>query len=100
MKIKEINFPTIPAHCPKCDSIMFVVKLVCPNCGTQIQGEFEPCPVCQLDDQSKDFFKYFILAKGNLKEIERLTGLSYPTVRNRTEELFRKFGINSKSILT
>jgi hypothetical protein len=68
------------------------VRLECSECGTEVTGAFELCPVCRLDGEVKKLFDLFINARGNLKQVQRDLGLSYPTVRVRIEEMFRKMG--------
>lgn len=68
------------------------MRLECSECGTEVTGEFELCPVCRLDGEVKKLFDLFINARGNLKQVQRDLGLSYPTVRVRIEEMFRKMG--------
>jgi len=96
--------PTMPARCPKCGSVMVIVKLICPQCDTEVQGEFTPCPVCRLGEENQDFFWNYLACRGNVKKLERLTGLSYPTVRNRVAGLFKQLlaqepGLSPKEIL-
>jgi hypothetical protein len=62
----------------------------CVECGTEVTGEYEPCPVCRLDGNIRELYDLFIEARGNLKQVQRRIGLSYPTVRNRIEEMFQE----------
>ncbi len=43
-----------------------------------------------LDDEDAAFIRRFILASGSLKEMARLYGVSYPTVRLRLDRLIQK----------
>lgn len=83
---------TLPPNCPSCKGKLVVVRLQCVECGTEVTGEFELCPVCSLDGEIKGLFDLFINARGNLKQVQRDLGLSYPTVRARIEEMFRNLG--------
>jgi len=65
-----------------------VVKLVCSSCGTEVNGEFDLCPVCSLEQDSRELFDLFLEARGNLKEVQRKLGVSYPTTRQRIEGMF------------
>ena len=82
--------PTPPARCPSCGGRMHVEKLGCASCGTEVQGRYRPCPVCALEPEPRKLFDLFLQARGNLKDVQRALGLSYPTVRQRIEEMFRK----------
>ena len=44
----------------------------------------------QLNDEDAAFVKRFILASGSLKELARVYGVSYPTVRLRLDRLIEK----------
>jgi hypothetical protein len=83
---------SIPSSCPSCGGSLIVVRLECSQCGTEVTGRFDLCPVCQLDGEIRKLFDLFINARGNLKHVQRILGLSYPTVRLRIEEMFRKLG--------
>lgn len=82
----------LPASCPSCGGTLVVVRLKCAQCGAEVVGEFDLCPVCRLDGELKKLYDLFINARGNLKQVQRELGLSYPTVRVRIEEMFRKLG--------
>lgn len=47
----------------------------------------------QLDEEDLAFVKRFILASGSLKELARVYGVSYPTVRLRLDRLIEKVKI-------
>lgn len=86
------NSSKLPSSCPSCGGGLVVVRLECAECDTEVTGEFELCPVCRLDGDIKKLYDLFIEARGNLKQVQRELGLSYPTVRTRIEEMFRKLG--------
>lgn len=66
-----------------------VVELRCSRCDTRVSGRYDLCPVCTLTGESRRLFQHFLEARGNLKEVQRRLGVSYPTVRARIEELFQ-----------
>ncbi|MFO0948132.1 MAG: DUF2089 family protein [Planctomycetota bacterium] len=43
-----------------------------------------------LSDEDRAFLKRFLLASGSLKEVARVYGISYPTVRLRLDRLIEK----------
>jgi hypothetical protein len=45
-----------------------------------------------LPPEHLEFLRLYIKVRGNLKEVERILGLSYPTVRARFESLLRVLG--------
>ncbi len=47
-----------------------------------------------LDDEDMIFIKRFILASGSLKEVAKLYGVTYPTVRVRLNKLIDKIKLS------
>lgn len=78
----------IPPRCPGCGGKLIVVKLLCSSCGTEVNGEFDVCPVCTLDDENRELFDLFMESRGNLKGVQRKLGVSYPTARQRVQSMF------------
>ncbi len=65
-----------------------------------VDGRFEPCVVCRLDLELRALFEQFLDARGNLKEVQRALGVSYPTVRQRIDVMFRELGRQPSSELS
>jgi len=82
----------IVGRCPACGGDLEVTRLQCPSCRTAVEGRFETCPFCLLTLEQRDFLETFIRARGNIKEVERELGISYPTVRNRLDQVIRALG--------
>jgi hypothetical protein len=80
----------LPAICPSCSSQLNVKSLVCERCQTEIQGQYELPLLSRLSIDDQGFILEFIKASGSLKEMARLLGLSYPTVRNRLDEVIER----------
>ena len=61
------------------------IKLV----GTEIsiESEFELPPLAQITAEDQIFVMAFIQASGSIKEMERIFGISYPTVKNRLKRI-------------
>lgn len=59
--------------------------------------EIVPEWMANLDDEDLSFIKKFILASGSLKEIAKLYGVTYPTVRLRLDKLIQKIKIGEDS---
>ena len=77
------------SNCPVCDSHLTVTRLHCNNCGTTIEGEFTVGRFSRLNREQYALLESFLRSRGNLRELERELGVSYPTVRNRVEALLR-----------
>lgn len=79
-------------RCPVCSEALEVTELTCPACNTRISGNFKMCKFCSLSDEHKYFAEVFIKNRGNIKEVEKELGISYPTVRGRLDALIRALG--------
>ena len=77
------------SNCPVCDSQLTVTRLHCTTCGTTIEGEFSVGRFSRLNRDQYALLESFLRSRGNLRELERELGVSYPTVRNRVEALLR-----------
>lgn len=84
--------PQAPGKCPVCSSDLEVVRLQCTSCGTAVEGHFELSKFNRLDPEQLGFLELFLKARGNIKEVERELGLSYPTVRARLDSLLITLG--------
>lgn len=78
--------------CPVCGSNMEVTRISCNDCGTKIEGQFKLCKFCRLADDQKAFIDAFIKCRGNIKEVEKELGVSYPTVKNKLEDVASALG--------
>src|SRR5262245_431365 len=82
------------SRCPICEADLAITELQCRTCGTALRGEFEAseCPFCALPDEQLKFLELFLRCRGNLRDVERTMGLSYPTVRARLDTLLSTLG--------
>lgn len=80
----------LPTVCPSCGSQLKVKKLFCQACETEIEGMFDLPRLAKLSTEDQDFILQFIKASGSLKEMAKLLKLSYPTVRNRLDEVIER----------
>lgn len=79
-------------RCPVCDNPLTITKLGCDKCGITLEGQFTGCRFCQLSNEQRGFAETFIKCRGNIKEVERELGISYPTVRGRLDSLIEALG--------
>lgn len=79
--------------CPVCEGRLKVTRLHCATCGTTIEGDFNVGRFAHLGREQMALLESFLRSRGNLRELERELGLSYPTVRNRVEALLRSLGL-------
>ena len=61
------------------------VKLV--DGEAAIEGSFVPPPLALLSGEDQVFVMAFVHSHGSIKEMERIFGISYPTVKNRLNRI-------------
>ncbi len=83
-----------PSCCPVCNHRLATTRLTCPECSTELSGAFTSCEFCVLTDEDRDVLRVFLASRGNMKELERHLGVSYPTARARFDALLAKIGID------
>ena len=83
-----------PGQCPVCGGEMIIRELECPTCQVRLRGSFESCPFCVLSQEQLELIKIFLKSRGNIKEVERELGISYPTVRGRLDDIVRTLGFS------
>ena len=77
----------LPKSCPSCGAGLRVARLACPDCKTVVSGSYPLPALGRLSDEDQEFVLSFILSSGSLKQMAKLYGVSYPTVRNRLDDL-------------
>jgi hypothetical protein len=82
-----------PFTCPVCSERLNLTRLTCPSCRTELSGDFITCEFCALTDEDRAVLRVFLASRGNMKELERHLGVSYPTARARFDTLLTKLGI-------
>jgi hypothetical protein len=55
--------------------------------GVAIEGQFEPPQLAQLNADDQVFVAAFVRAHGSIKEMERIFGVSYPTIKSRLNRI-------------
>ena len=88
----------MPTSCPSCGSKLAVKRLRCENCDTEIEGLYAVPALADLPLEDQDFLLQFIKSSGSLKEMASLLRVSYPTVRNRLDEIIEKLKRNEVSL--
>ena|SRR5436309_2480500 len=79
--------------CPVCEGELAITRLHCRTCGTSLEGEFGVGRFGRLSREQLALLESFLRSRGNLKDLERELGISYPTVRGRVEALLRALGL-------
>ena len=83
--------------CPACGEKLKIVRLECENCHTVIEGKFDAQPLAQLSSEQQQFVQVFIKARGNIKEVEKGIGVSYPTVCKKLDEIVKILGYTNEN---
>jgi hypothetical protein len=61
------------------------VRLV--GSGVALEGQFEPPQLAQLSVDDQVFVAAFVRSHGSIKEMERIFGVSYPTIKSRLNRI-------------
>ena len=77
----------IPIQCPSCSGQLQVRSLECPSCHTKVEGLFSLPLLTSLGEEDQQFIIEFVKSSGSLKEMSRHLKLSYPSVRNKLDDL-------------
>ncbi|WP_430613708.1 DUF2089 family protein [Flavobacterium sp. JP2137] len=80
----------LPIHCPSCQEALQVSQLSCESCETRVSGKFALPLLLQLPQEEQDFILQFFLFSGSLKEMAATMNISYPTVRNRLDDIIAR----------
>ncbi len=73
--------------CPGCGGPLIITGCRCADCGLEMRGEFRPPQFATLTEDQLTFVRIFLRARGNLTEVEKVLGVSYPTIRNKLDEI-------------
>ena len=77
-------------RCPSCQRHLRATRLACESCGTNLDGQFDVPVLLQLSSDDLAFVTEFVRSSGSLKAMAKISGTSYPTIRNRLDEVIRQ----------
>lgn len=86
-------------QCPSCGSDMVITRLSCTNCNTEVTGTFESSVFSQLSADDLRFVEIFVACRGNVKEMERESGLSYWTIRGKLNDIIKELNLESQKLV-
>ena len=86
-----------PRQCPVCGDELHVTRLGCGSCGSELAGRFAACPYCALRELDRKILRTFLVSRGNMRELARDLGVSYPTARQRFAELLARLGLEEST---
>lgn len=80
-------------NCPVCSEELKITKLQCIHCHTTIENEFEFSKFAAMSQEQLSFIEVFLKCRGNIKEVEKELGVSYPTVRGKLDNVISSLGL-------
>ena len=80
----------LPIVCPSCESSLIVSQMKFGNCNTTVNGDYDLPLFLKLSREEQDFILKFFLSSGSIKEMAKQADLSYPTMRNKMDDLIQK----------
>lgn len=79
--------------CPSCKGEMELRVLYCPRCSIEMTGDFKQSPYCGLSPELEAFLLNFVKTQANVKELESIYGVSYPTIKKMIDKLKMALGV-------
>ena len=73
------------SKCPFCNADLSISRLTCEGCDTQIDSQIGVPTFFRLPDDLQEFVLIFLRCRGNIREVEKALGISYPTVCKRLD---------------
>lgn len=86
--------------CPCCNGHMQVTEYRCKKCGITISGDFQKSNFWNLDALQLKFAEIFLKNRGNIKDVEKELGVSYPSVKKLLDNLVSSLTGGSKPSVT
>ena len=86
-----------PSECPVCGDDLIIISKGCRACGSELHGEFSGTEFDALDEAELDLLRVFLSSRGNLREVEKHLGVSYPTARSRYDAVLAKLGLTPRA---
>ena len=82
--------------CPVCHNELKITRLNCPQCLTEISGDFKLSKLARLSKEQLQFVEIFLKNRGNIKDCEKDLGVSYPTVKRLLSEVLETLGFRAQ----
>jgi hypothetical protein len=73
------------SRCPFCGGELLICRLRCDGCDTQIDSSVTIPTFFRLPEDLQEFVLAFLRCRGNIREVEKVFGISYPTVCKRLD---------------
>jgi hypothetical protein len=79
------NTKNLISSCPICGSVLSIGRLSCQACHSHIETQLDLPAFFRLPADLRDFVMVFLRCRGNIREVEKELGISYPTVCKRLD---------------
>ena len=80
----------------KAGQSLFIAQPTLTKRLKQIENEFEVSRLASLGQEQLHFIEIFLKCRGNIKEVEKELGISYPTVRGKLDEIISTLGYSTQ----
>lgn len=87
--IKPLNLPN---NCPLCGGAIEITQIKCTGCGSEINGSFEQGGLAVLPIEYQKFIGVFLRHRGNITQVEKELGISYPTINKMLDNINNMLG--------
>ncbi len=78
---------TFSKQCPYCNGELEIERLRCSSCDVAIEGRIGIPRLARLPAEQREFIELFVRSSGSLKAVAEKLNISYPTVRNRLNQV-------------
>ncbi len=80
------------------DDTVKIERVRLTGSGIAIEGDFELPPLARLAMEDQVFVAAFVRSHGSIKQMEKLFGVSYPTIKSRLNRISERLGFVDISI--
>ena len=90
--VKEAAMHPVVSICPVCQEEMMVTRLRCPNCSSELHGNFQLSRLNRLDQKQLAFVEALLKNRANVYRAAEELKISYSAARSRLDEVVRALG--------
>jgi hypothetical protein len=95
MRKKDTDTKKVISRCPFCGDELAISRLTCNGCNTQIDSLLAIPPFFRLPPDLQEFVLLFLRCRGNIRDVEKELGISYPTVCKRLDLVNQLLGLQT-----
>jgi hypothetical protein len=85
------------SNCPVCGETMFVSRLDCRNCGSQLSGSFELPLLSRLSAEQLHFVEVMVKHRGSINRVADELGISYSAGRGQLDDIISALGYENEA---